>query len=63
MTSFRRPAVVLEQVRWPVSLPPGDSLGAACLADLLAESRRGEPREFGVSVDAFTGLAAFGGTG
>ena len=51
-------------VEWgTVSLPPGDSLGAAFLADLLAESQRGEPREFGVSVDAFTDLAAFGGTG
>jgi NAD(P)-dependent dehydrogenase (short-subunit alcohol dehydrogenase family) len=44
-------------VEWgTVSLPADGSLSAACLADLLAESRRGEPREFGVSVDAFTDL-------
>jgi hypothetical protein len=48
-------------VEWgTVPLPPGDSLSAACLSDLLAESGRGEPREFGVSADAFTDLASFG---
>ncbi len=40
-----------------------DGRGPAELVLLLADSRRGEPREFGVSVDAFTDLAAFGGTG
>jgi hypothetical protein len=40
----------------PVDLPPGSSLDAAGLASLMAESGRGEPREFGVSVDAFTDL-------
>jgi len=51
-------------VEWgTVSLPPGGSLSAACLADLLAESGRGEPREFGVSVDAFTDLCRAGRTG
>jgi NAD(P)-dependent dehydrogenase (short-subunit alcohol dehydrogenase family) len=44
-------------VEWgTVTLPAGDSLSAAGLADLLAESGRGEPREFGVSIDAFTDL-------
>jgi NAD(P)-dependent dehydrogenase (short-subunit alcohol dehydrogenase family) len=44
-------------VEWgTVSLPPGSSLDAACLASLVAESGRGEPREFGVSVDAFADL-------
>ena len=44
-------------VEWgTVSLPPGDQLDAAQLAELVAESGQGEPREFGVSVDAFTDL-------
>lgn len=46
-------------VEWgTVRVPAGDSLSAACLAELLAESGRGQPREFGVSVDAFTDLSA-----
>jgi NAD(P)-dependent dehydrogenase (short-subunit alcohol dehydrogenase family) len=41
-------------VEWgTVALPGGDSLSAAGLADLLAESGRGEPRGFGVSAGAF----------
>ena len=45
-------------VEWEtVALPSGPSLSAAALADLLAESGRGKPREFGVSVDAFTDLS------
>ena len=44
-------------VEWgTVSLPPGDQLDAAQLAELVAKSGQGEPREFGVSVDAFTDL-------
>ncbi|HEY6295992.1 MAG TPA: SDR family NAD(P)-dependent oxidoreductase [Streptosporangiaceae bacterium] len=44
-------------VEWgTVCLPPGDQLGAGRLAGLVAESGRAEPREFGVSVDAFTDL-------
>jgi hypothetical protein len=44
-------------VEWEtVSLPAGGSLSAAELASLVQESGRGKPREFGVSVDAFTGL-------
>ena len=51
-------------VEWgTVSLPPGDSLSAAELASLMADSRRGEPRAFGVSADAFTDLAAGPGPG
>ena len=46
-----------------VELPSGSWLRAACLADLLAESGRGEPREFGVSVDAFTDLCRSGRIG
>jgi NAD(P)-dependent dehydrogenase (short-subunit alcohol dehydrogenase family) len=45
-------------VEWEtVTLPGGSSLSAAQLASLVAESGRGKPREFGVSVDAFTDLA------
>jgi NAD(P)-dependent dehydrogenase (short-subunit alcohol dehydrogenase family) len=44
-------------VEWgTVTLPAGDSLSAAGLAELLAESGRGEPRPFGVSIEAFTDL-------
>jgi hypothetical protein len=51
-------------VEWDtVELPSGSSLSAACLSDLLAESGRGEPREFGVSVDAFTDPCRFGRAG
>jgi hypothetical protein len=49
--------------RGTVELPSGSSLSAACLADLLAESGRGEPREFGVSVNAFTDLCRSGRLG
>lgn len=49
-------------VEWgTVSLPAESSVDAACLASLVGESGRGEPREFGVSVDAFTDLC--GGAG
>jgi NAD(P)-dependent dehydrogenase (short-subunit alcohol dehydrogenase family) len=49
-------------VEWEtVALPGGPSLTAAQLASLVEESGRGKPREFGVSVDAFTDLA--GGPG
>src|SRR3984885_7787280 len=49
-------------VEWEtVALPGGSSLSAAQLASLGEESGRGKPREFGVSVDAFTDLA--GGPG
>ena len=49
-------------VEWEtVALPGGPSLSAAQLASLVKESGRGKPREFGVSVDAFTDLA--GGAG
>jgi NAD(P)-dependent dehydrogenase (short-subunit alcohol dehydrogenase family) len=49
-------------VEWEtVALPGGSSLSAAQLASLVQESGRGKPREFGVSVDAFTDLA--GGPG
>jgi NAD(P)-dependent dehydrogenase (short-subunit alcohol dehydrogenase family) len=42
-------------VEWEtVALPSGSSLSAASLSALVAESGRGKPREFGVSVDAFT---------
>lgn len=45
-------------VEWEtVALPGGASLSAAQLASLVEESGRGKPREFGVSVDAFTDLA------
>jgi hypothetical protein len=51
-------------VEWgTVSLPPEGRLSAGCLADLLAESGRGEPREFGVSVDAFTDFCRSGRIG
>jgi NAD(P)-dependent dehydrogenase (short-subunit alcohol dehydrogenase family) len=44
-------------VEWrTVTLPGGDSLSAADLRDLLAESGRGKPREFEVSADAFDDL-------
>jgi hypothetical protein len=49
-------------VEWEtVRLPDGDVLSAGELAALLAESGQGEPREFGVSIDAFTDLALGGG--
>ena len=49
-------------VEWEtVALPGGSLLSAAQLASLVEESGRGKPREFGVSVDAFTDLA--GGPG
>jgi NAD(P)-dependent dehydrogenase (short-subunit alcohol dehydrogenase family) len=49
-------------VEWEtVRLPDGDGLSAGELAALLAESGKGEPREFGVSIDAFTDLALGGG--
>jgi NAD(P)-dependent dehydrogenase (short-subunit alcohol dehydrogenase family) len=49
-------------VEWEtVRLPDGDVLSAGELAALLAESGQGEPREFGVSTDAFTDLALGGG--
>ena len=45
-------------VEWgTVRLPDRPELSAAELSEVLAESRRGEPREFGVSADAFTDLA------
>jgi len=51
-------------VEWgTVELPSGGELGATELSELLAESRRGEPREFGVSVDAFTDLCRGGRSG
>jgi NAD(P)-dependent dehydrogenase (short-subunit alcohol dehydrogenase family) len=44
-------------VEWgTVALPDEPDLGPEQLAGLLAESGRGEPREFRVSVDAFTDL-------
>jgi hypothetical protein len=49
-------------VEWrTVALPSGSALSAAQLAALVEESGRGKPREFGMSVDAFTDLA--GGPG
>jgi NAD(P)-dependent dehydrogenase (short-subunit alcohol dehydrogenase family) len=49
-------------VEWgTVRLPDGDALSAGELAALLAKSGKGEPREFGMSVDAFTDLALGGG--
>ncbi len=45
-------------VEWgTVRLPDRPELSAAELSEVLAESRLGEPREFGVSADAFTDLA------
>jgi hypothetical protein len=45
-------------VEWgTVALPDDPDLGPARLADLLAASGRGEPKEFGVSVEAFNDLA------
>ena len=49
-------------VEWgTVELPSGGELGAGELAALLAESGKGDPREFTVSADAFTHLAVGGG--
>ena len=49
-------------VEWgTVRLPDGDALSAGQLAALLAESGHGKPREFAVSIDAFTDLALGGG--
>ena len=39
-----------------VALPAGPGLTAERLTDLLAESGKGEPREFRIAVDAFTDL-------
>jgi len=51
-------------VEWgTVRVPPGDSLSAAGLAELLTESGQGQPREFGVAIDAFTDLGADGQAG
>lgn len=45
-------------VEWgTVSLPPGGQLDAGQLAELVAESGKGEPREFRVADAAFTDLA------
>jgi NAD(P)-dependent dehydrogenase (short-subunit alcohol dehydrogenase family) len=49
-------------VEWD-TVPVPASLGGAELAALVEESGRGKPREFGVSVDAFTDLASYGGAG
>jgi hypothetical protein len=44
-------------VEWDtVRMPDDPDLSPGVLADLLARSRQGEPREFRVSVDAFTDL-------
>jgi len=46
-------------VEWgTVELPGDPDLNATELADLLLRSRQGEPREFGVAVDAFADLMA-----
>jgi NAD(P)-dependent dehydrogenase (short-subunit alcohol dehydrogenase family) len=46
-------------VEWgTVELPGDPDLSAEELADLLLRSRQGEPREFGVAVDAFADLMA-----
>ena len=51
-------------VEWgTVDLPSGGELSAGQLAELLTASGKGEPREFGVSVDAFTDLASGSGAG
>jgi NAD(P)-dependent dehydrogenase (short-subunit alcohol dehydrogenase family) len=50
-----------DHVAAEITAPGGSSLSAAQLAALVKESGRGKPREFGVSVDAFTDLA--GGPG
>jgi NAD(P)-dependent dehydrogenase (short-subunit alcohol dehydrogenase family) len=48
-------------VEWgTVELPGDPDLNPAELAGLLAQSRQGEPREFGVAIDAFTDLMADG---
>jgi hypothetical protein len=48
-------------VEWDtVELPADPDLSPEVLSELLAESHRGKPREFRVSVDAFTDL--MGGT-
>jgi NAD(P)-dependent dehydrogenase (short-subunit alcohol dehydrogenase family) len=48
-------------VEWEtIRLPADPDLSAEQLEELLARSRKGEPREFGVSVDAFTDLMAGG---
>jgi NAD(P)-dependent dehydrogenase (short-subunit alcohol dehydrogenase family) len=44
-------------VEWgTIDLPPGPDLSPQQLAGLLAESDKGEPHEFSVSIDAFTDL-------
>jgi hypothetical protein len=44
-------------VEWEtMQLPTGAELNAGQLADLLERSHKGEPREFGVAVQAFTDL-------
>jgi NAD(P)-dependent dehydrogenase (short-subunit alcohol dehydrogenase family) len=45
-------------VEWETTLlPSGPDLSPGQLAELLARSRKGEPREFGTSVEAFADLA------
>lgn len=49
-------------VEWStVELPAGADLGPEQLEELLGRSHRGEPREFGVSIDAFTDLMSASG--
>ena len=51
-------------VEWEtVAVPPDPALTAAELASLVEESGRGKPREFAVSVDAFTDLCRSGRLG
>ena len=56
-SSLRRASVV----EWgTVVLPNGPGLSPSQLHALLAESGRGEPREYRVSVDAFADLMSAG---
>ncbi len=49
-------------VEWDtVDLPAGADLGPERLEELLGRSHQGEPREFGVAVDAFTDLMSVSG--
>ena len=49
-------------VEWgTVELPAGADLGPEQLEELLGRSHQGEPREFGVSIDAFTDLMSTSG--
>jgi hypothetical protein len=51
-------------VEWAtMQLPAGPGLLPEQLADLLERSRKGEPREFGVAVQAFTDLMDGSGRG